>query len=204
MKKLISLLVMILTFTSIQSTQAEVYVSFENEVEAFVVEPQNTDLFKDFKDLMPGGTYSQRIDLKNRSDDTIDLFFEMKPVSSHYQAALKFMTMTIRLNDVELVSSKITEIPDINSKIKLLELKEKETGTMEVVLEIDEKMNNSFQKSYSALDWVFYVEKQSAVLSESKHSSASRLPFTGKSSYFLIPLGLVGLGILLKRSEKNA
>ena len=55
-------------------------VSYEGGAEKFVFVPENSDLFENFKGVMPGDVLEQKITVKNNTDKAVRIYLRAEPV----------------------------------------------------------------------------------------------------------------------------
>ena len=86
---IVAAIVLLLTL-SVNALAADGNVSYSGNAGEFVFEPGSeyslTDLFPNFKDLMPGDTVTQRILLKNNADKRVNVRISMRALGAHHDS----------------------------------------------------------------------------------------------------------------------
>lgn len=197
-------LIFIIFMISTTSIQAEFIptVSYDDSQNELVVSPQNLDLFVNFKELMPGGTYLQSIDIENSSDSLVHVFFKVENLADEYLEIAQHMLLVLTVDNDIVLEGNLYDQGEFSRLNKLFSLKPETTKRMEVKLTLSEEMDNKYAESYTELDWYFYIEKDEAILSAHRPPRKplfplSKLPSTGLSSNYLEYLLIVIVGIVL-------
>lgn len=170
--KLISSLVLALvlvcsmTVTSFAST-----VTYEGDAREFVFQPGSecspTDLFTNFKGVMPGDTLTQVVNVKNDASKKVDVEILMKAdgavglydVSQEDSADfLKEMNLTVTAeNGSELFNAPADQTAGLTDWVSLGHFKSGADVDLNVALNVPITMGNDFQQRIGALDWTFKV-----------------------------------------------
>lgn len=203
--------------------EAQSKVHFLNESEQFFISPNDLDLFSNFKNLVPGGEYSQTIELFNQDDEAVNLYLRRYEISQEYEEMLSKMYMEAYLDDELILETEAHTVEDFKERSFIARLEPQEKHDLVLNLKIDPSMGNEFQESIAILDWEFYVEKdekgvgdrhnpeeelgtskEDKVTQEEKNELKSEkdqglgiLPSTGKGSLLKLAIGIITLGVIL-------
>lgn len=166
MKKITRVLlafVMILT-VSISALAADGNVTYSGNAGQFIFAPGSgyslTDLFPNFKDVMPGDTLTQNITVRNNASKSVKI--SMRALGAH-ENSKEF------LSQLNLYVEKVTDTPLFEASAdQTAQLTEWKTvgvlsaggeAELQVVLEVSTSLNNEQQSQIGYLDWEFMVEE---------------------------------------------
>ena len=186
MKKLIfnfftilSLLAIVFSFT-IPSFAANSNVIFENQAEKFIFLPgseySDTDLFDNFKNMMPGDTRTQTVVVTNnyRTFDRIKVYLRAIPhgednplsdIVSEYETLdsmkdfLSKLSMTVRANGRIIYSASPDKLDGLSSNVLLGTIAYGETVKLDVELSIPADLGSEYSNRMGKVDWIFTVEQ---------------------------------------------
>lgn len=187
-KRLFSLaMAVVMMFSFSVTSLAAGKVTYEDGAKEFIFEPGSeyspTDLFTDFKNVMPGDKISQRITVVNHGRGNAITKIYMKalgptPVADGtilgngndadgytdkpvYQALLNQLklTVTVVAGDIRLFDATANETDGLTDWVQIGNLHYGGEVELEVTLEVPSTMGNEFQDVAAALDWVFKVEE---------------------------------------------
>lgn len=162
-------MIVVIFFVFILPVNAHSSIHFENGAKELFVNPEHLDLFQNFEGIVPGGHYQQSIELKNNSNDTVNMYFRRYEVDSKYNEMLSHMHLSLYLDDQLMFESKPHHIDHFDERTLIAEMGPQETNVLTVLLEVDEDMKNDFQNKASILNWEFYAEQH-------KHDRVSERP----------------------------
>ena len=159
------ILVLLLIFTVAMPTYAaDGNVIYSGNSGNFIFEPGSdyspTDLFPNFKDVMPGDTISQKIVVKNNATKSVKI--SMRALGAH-EDSVDF------LSQLNLYVEKVTDTPLFEAPAdQTAQLTEwREIGVLaaggeaelEVWLQVPTSLDNNYQELVGYLDWEFMVEE---------------------------------------------
>ncbi len=122
--------------------------------------PTDTDLFRNFKGLMPGDTVTQNVTIKNRSGDDIRVYLFGKPESESVDHLLDVVKITVKDGGTTIVSdSARASWPSNNTYYNLGMLDPGETKTLVVTIELPITMGNEYQNAVGKVEWGFQVNQ---------------------------------------------
>lgn len=200
MKKVIIILsALFLSFLQLQGIHGEPSISFDGEKENIIIHPENLDLFSSFKNVMPGGNYEQEIIFENKSDEDIDLYFNVDEVVDEFKEFGAYLNIEIYIHGSLVLQSTLANISSFVFPIKIFTLFPEQTDQLIVKLKVDESLPNQFQKEMLINDWHFYLEKTGTVLGvqrEKRKKPIFKLPFTGLTNAYMYYLVIILLGFV--------
>lgn len=147
-------------------------VSYQGQAGQFVFVPGSsyspTDLFTEFKNVMPGDTLTESIEVRNDSADTIKIY--MRAVGGHSfedaqqtKASEEFLSQlqisVTQRNKTQLCDTPANLAGGLADWVCLGTLQKGGEVILDVTLEVPLALENAFQKTAGYLDWQFKVEE---------------------------------------------
>ncbi len=168
MKQLICcLLIVVLSATFVFSAEAENgAVHYDGESRSFIFEPGSkhspTDLFDEFKDVMPGDTIHQKITVKNDASKKVKVKIYLRALGAHAdsEAFLSELKLTVqKATNTPMFSAAASETASLTDWYCLGTLYSGGEVDLNVLLEAPTSLDTSFEKAIGFLDWEFKVEE---------------------------------------------
>lgn len=177
----------------------------------------DTDLFGNFKNLMPGDFKKENIIIKNKCQnfDLIKIYLKAispdqleNPLSGasvdSSQELLSHFSKKVYLEEELIFHDSPDQMAVLEENIFLGTLHKNETINLNVELKVPLELDKKYMNSLGEVVWVFTAEGYKETLASDqapiKTSQATEeIPKTGESSYFpiIILLLLIGFGLLL-------
>ncbi len=161
MKKLLSLLIIVMLLTS--TALASSSVTYEGGAEKFVFLPgskySDSDLFENFKRVMPGDVLTQRITVKNDADTQIRLYMRADPVDETYREFLSRMNLQVSCKDTEIFDAAASETAQLTENTLLGTFKRAGSTELVVTLTVPLDLGNEFMCTMGIVPWTFLVEE---------------------------------------------
>jgi len=205
------ILLIVMLFLLIGTTVVEASsVTYVNQAERFVFVPDDTDLFQDFKGVMPGDKRTQKIDIGNDSEVPVKIYLKMNPLSEEDEAFLQQMKLIIEDGEDVLFEEMLNQQGQFSEFILLKQLEPDEEMTLDLNLEIPLSMTNEFMNQEAKVQWIFKVEEITGKLPDTGGPEPPvvekpTLPATGSMGeglwYIQGILSVVAGGYLLKKKE---
>ena len=204
MKKLLTLLVALVLLSS--TALAASSVTYEGGAEKFVFLPgseySDTDLFENFKGVLPGDILTQRITVKNTADSQVRLYMRVDPVDETYREFLSRMNLQVTCKDEEIFDAAASETAQLTENTLLGTFKRAGSTELVVTLTVPIDLGNEFMCTMGIVPWTFLVEE----------IPDDDTPHTGDDfelSTWLIAAGMILLAIAavlvqMKRQKKAA
>ncbi|MBR6005308.1 MAG: hypothetical protein IK063_03665 [Clostridia bacterium] len=157
----------VLAVLSISCTCATSNVTYNGNARDFIFSPGSsyspTDLFTNFKDVMPGAKITQTITVRNNPANNTDVRIYMRSLGAHNASYVDFLSK-LKLTVTEVGASKLFEAPadqtDGLTEWHLLgTLLSGGEATLDVTLEVPTDLDNNYQKKIGIVDWEFMVEE---------------------------------------------
>lgn len=166
-KRLFTLLmVLALCLSLAPAAMADSSVTYKGQAEKFVFAPGSdyspTDLFENFKGVMPGDTLTQKIDVRNAADEKVNVKIYMRALGakSGSEEFLSQMTLNVKAMDgAELFDAPADQTAQLSDWVCLGTFKSGANTTLDVSLNVPITMGDDFQQAIGYLDWEFMVEE---------------------------------------------
>lgn len=225
LKRLASLTLVLLLLASLSVTAlaADPSITFKGFTDGFEFEPGSeyteTDLFQNFKGVMPGDVLTQNITFTNSAEDCdfVRLYMRAEahsesgnPLSEEVAKTEAVATMTEFLsqlsmkvwNGKELIfEGSADELDGLAENVFLGTYRRGETGKLTVELTVPLTLENKFANRVGEVDWIFHVEAYNeSQLSVRKVWSDGNDTHTGES----ITVNLLKDGEIAESVELNA
>lgn len=171
MKKIITIL---LTLALLLSSTVTVFaadgrVTYSGNAGNFVFEPGSehslTDLFPNFKSVMPGDTLTQKITVKNDADNKVKVKIYMRSLGAH-EDSVEFLSQlglkVTKSNDNEMAymfDEAANETAQLTDWVCLGTLYSGGEVNLDVTLNVPVELPNEFQNKIGYLDWEFIIEE---------------------------------------------
>ena len=171
MKKIIVLLTAcILALSTVMPVYAaDGKVTYSGNAGKFVFEPGSdyslTDLFPNFKDVMPGDTLTQKITVKNDADNKVKVKIYMRSLGAHEDSVDFLSQLGLKVQksaDNEMAymfDAAADETAQLTDWVCLGTLYSGGEVNLDVTLSVPMELDNMFQNKIGYLDWEFMVEE---------------------------------------------
>lgn len=171
MKRLFSFLLTVILLCSLHITAyaAEGRVTYSGNSGNFIFEPGSehspTDLFDNFKGVMPGDTLTQKITVKNNADNKVKVKIYMRSLGAHEDSAEFLSKLGLRVAKSEdnemayMFDAAANETAQLEHWVCLGTLYSGGEVNLDVLLNVPTELDNKFQDQIGFLDWEFRVEE---------------------------------------------
>ena len=171
MKKIITLLITLAVLLSSTVTvfAADGKVTYSGNAGNFVFEPGSehslTDLFPNFKGVMPGDTLTQKITVKNDADNKVKVKIYMRSLGAHEDSVEFLSQLGLKVSKSEenkmayMFDAAANETAQLTDWVCLGTLYSGGEVNLDVTLNVPTSLDNEFQNKIGYLDWEFMIEE---------------------------------------------
>ena len=171
MRRMLSLLAVAIVLLSATTTAfaANGKVTYEGKAQQFIFAPGSqyspTDLFPEFKDVMPGDTLRQKITVKNDASKKAKIKIYLRALGAHenseeFLSKLRLLVKKSADNDMAyMFDAAASETAQLTDWVYLGTLYSGGKVNLEVLLDVPAELDNAYQKQVGYLDWEFKVEE---------------------------------------------
>ena len=171
MKKIITLfVVLVLALSSVLPVfAADGKVTYSGNAGNFVFEPGSehslTDLFPNFKGVMPGDTLTQKITVKNDADNKVKVKIYIRSLGAHEDSVEFLSQLGLKVSKSEenkmayMFDAAANETAQLTDWVCLGTLYSGGEVNLDVTLNVHTSLDNEFQNKIGYLDWEFMIEE---------------------------------------------
>ena len=171
MKKIITLLITLAVLLSSAVTvfAADGKVTYSGNAGNFVFEPGSehslTDLFPNFKGVMPGDTLTQKITVKNDADNKVKVKIYVRSLGAHEDSVEFLSRLGLKVSKSEenkmayMFDAAANETAQLTDWVCLGTLYSGGEVNLDVTLNVPTSLDNEFQNKIGYLDWEFMIEE---------------------------------------------
>jgi LPXTG-motif cell wall-anchored protein len=171
MKKIITLLITLalLLFSTVTVFAADGKVTYSGNAGNFVFEPGSehslTDLFPNFKGVMPGDTLTQKITVKNDADNKVKVKIYIRSLGAHENSVefLSQLGLKVAKSDENkmayMFDAAANETAQLTDWVCLGTLYSGGEVNLDVTLNVPTSLDNEYQSKIGYLDWEFMIEE---------------------------------------------
>ncbi len=190
-------------------------VTYSGNASNFVFEPGSqhslTDLFPNFKGVMPGDTLTQKITLKNNADNKVKVKIYIRSLGAHEDSVEFLSQLGLKVAKSEenkmayMFDAAANETAQLTDWVYLGMLYSGGEVNLDVMLNVPTSLDNEFQNKIGYLDWEFMIEEFPVEPDDPKP------PQTGDNSHmglwFALMVGSLAILIILlvwrKKNKEN-
>lgn len=171
MKRLITLLIVcVIALSSVLPVYAaDGKVTYSGNAGNFLFEPGSdhslTDLFPNFKDVMPGDTLTQKITVNNNADNKVKVKIYIRSLGAHEDSKVFLSQLGLKVDKSDdnemayMFDAKANETAQLTDWVCLGTLYSGGEVNLDVTLTVPVELDNEFQNQIGYLDWEFMIEE---------------------------------------------
>lgn len=170
MKKLITLiLAVIITISCCIPVFADGKVTYTGDAQNIVFEPGSehslTDLFTEFKDVMPGDSITSKILVKNNASDKVKVKLYIRSLGAHEDSVdfLSRLNLKVKTSDKNTMAymfdAAAHETAGLTDWVLLGTLYSGGEVNLDVTLDVPVELDNKYSDQIGYIDWEFKVEE---------------------------------------------
>jgi len=165
MKKFITICLALLLVTSMlcSGAMARSYVGYEGGAAKFVFLPgskyEDTDLFENFKNVLPGDVLTQKITVRNGTDGRVRIFLRAEPVDELHAEFLNRLELTVDTKTREIFDAAAGETAQLTENTLIGSFRAKGSTELTVTLTVPKDLENKFMGTMGIVPWTFIAEE---------------------------------------------
>jgi len=188
---------------TVTALAAEGNVTYRGDAGQFIFAPGSeyspTDLFSNFKDVMPGDSIHQPITVKNDASRGVKVMIYMRSLGAHADSVDFLSQLHLRVEKsaddtmIHMFDAAAHETATLTDWVYLGTLYSGGEVDLDVILDVPVELDNQYQQQIGYLDWEFMIEEYPIESSDPK--PGGNLP-TGDDAPIGLWAGLMAVSVL--------
>lgn len=166
MKKIMSILLSLLVLCGMalaEEAASGASVTYEGRAEKFVFLPgselSDSDLFENFKGVLPGDVLTQQIRVENSTGKKVRIYMRAEGASEADAAFLSNLQLNVVSGDKEIFEAAASETAQLTENTLLGTFKKNGGTDLTVTLTVPAELGNDFMATSGVVPWTFIVEE---------------------------------------------
>ena len=163
MKKPLSIVLALLLLLVSSTAFAAASVTFEGGAEKFVFLPgseySDSDMFENFKGVLPGDVLTQEIRVENSTGKKVRIYMRAEGASEADAAFLSNLQLNVVSGDKEIFEAAASETAQLTENTLLGTFKKNGGTDLTVTLTVPAELGNDFMATSGVVPWTFVVEE---------------------------------------------
>lgn len=157
--------VILITIALCSFSFADGNVTYKGQSEKFIFAPGSdyspTDLFDNFKGVLPGDERTQQIVVKNEKSNNVKIVIYMKSTGAwdDSEEFLSQLKLTVKSGDNSLFDATADKTAGLTDWVAIGTFEPGAEAKLDLVLKVPADLDNKFQDTVGKLDWQFKVEE---------------------------------------------
>ena len=212
LKKLMILLTaMVLSVTMTTTALASGTVTYDGDAQKFIFAPGSkyspTDLFSEFKGVMPGDSILENIEVHNKANNRAIVKIYMRALGAHPDSEEFLSQLKLYVSqesDTVLFDATASETAQLIDWVCLGTLYSGGQTELNVLLEVPVTLDNQFKNQIGYLDWEFMIEEYPIEPSDPIRPTGDETPVALYAAIAVTSAAAVAvLILLLQKKEKK-
>ncbi|MBE6761873.1 MAG: LPXTG cell wall anchor domain-containing protein [Ruminococcaceae bacterium] len=215
MKRVIALLfaLLMMAMLTLSATATQGNVVYDDGAKECIFSPGSeyspTDLFPNFKDVMPGDTLTQQITVKNEASNEVKIKIYMRSLGAHDDSVefLSKLGLTVQKSEnnqmAYMFDAAADETAQLTDWVCLGTLYSGGEVNLDVKLTVPVDLDNNFQSLIGYLDWEFRIEEFPIEKDDPTPPTGDNSNITLWIAVFGISAAIIVVLLLFKRKENN-
>ena len=215
MKKIKTVFALLMTLVMLMATIPAAYadgtVTYEGASQKFIFSPGSaaspSDLFTEFKDVMPGDTLTQKVHITNSVKNNVKIKLYMRATGAHAgsESFLSQLSLTVQQPDQSILfHAPADQTAQLTDWVYLGTFYSGANLDLNLTLNVPLTLSNDFQNAIGLLDWQFKVEELPVEPSDPKPPATGGTTHTALYVTLLsVSAAVILLVIVLRRRKKQ-
>ena len=161
MKRVLAIILIAMTLVSVAMADSA-SVTYVGGAENFIFLPSNeysdTDLFNDFKNVMPGDVLTENIRVQNDNMYRVRIYMRAEGCTEEDQDFLNQLKLNVKTTKGEIFDAQADETAQLTDWVPIGVLKQKSKTNLNVTLTVPTDLDNRYMGRIGTLAWSFMVE----------------------------------------------
>ena len=163
MKRFTVILLVLLIVLAAIPASAVSNVTYEGGAEHFVFLPgseySDSDLFENFKGVMPGDVIIQRVTVKNTSDKQVRIYMRADPIEEKHRDFLDKLNLQVACKSEYIFDAAPSQTGQLTQNTLLGTFKTAGSVELVVTLTVPLDLGNEYMNTMGIVPWTFLIEE---------------------------------------------